>query len=651
MGNVTSVTPPSRSVHAFGYTPVNLTETYTSPSAPATHYAYNKDRQLISVSRPDGTAIGLTYDQAGRLATMTTPHGEYQHTYSAVTGALASVSAPDGASLAFGYDGALLTSTTWSGAVAGSVAHSYDNDFRVVSENGAGYQYDNDGLLIAAGGLSLAYDSRNGLMTGTHIAACEDLLSYDEFGDMTRYAATAGAAEMLAVDYQRDSIGRITGMQERVAGAASAPRTFEYDGAGRLIRVKSGSAVVAEYDYDGNGNRTAYRAVTNSATATYDGDDRLLTYGDTVFTYTANGELASKTTLGQTTTFDYDVLGNLRHVGIPGRAIDYVIDAQNRRVGKKVDGVLTQGWLYGDQLRIVAELDGTGASVARFIYGSRSNVPDLMIRGGVTYRLVTDHLGSPRLVVNTTDGSILQRMDYDEFGRVTLDSNPGFQPFGFAGGLYDRDTGLVRFGARDYDPHVGRFVSKDPIGFAGNSANLYSYSFNDPVNFGDPSGLLTVPFVGWVDVGENAGAAALEQWADHITDPNTTGLDLIGSYIGGFFAALWTPCTSDRTFTTLSVAYGANTYVGRSFYQYYPANNAAYNSRYLTRGAGWKAPYSTGTQAAEKLSLPPWNQGTAVQKVPNAWNQWVGGPRMGGAAPKFGHTGGGTEYVIGGWPQ
>ena len=63
------------------------------------------------------------------------------------------------------------------------------------------------------------------------------------------------------------------------------------------------------------------------------------------------------------------------------------------------------------------------------------------------------------LVIDTATGTIAQRMDYDEFGNVTTDTNPGFQPFGFAGGIYDRDTGLVRFGARDYDPATG----VDPI--------------------------------------------------------------------------------------------------------------------------------------------------------------------------------------------
>ena len=83
-------------------------------------------------------------------------------------------------------------------------------------------------------------------------------------------------------------------------------------------------------------------------------------------------------------------------------------------------------------------------------------------------------------------------MDYDEFGNVTLDTNPGFQPFGFAGGIYDRDTGLTRHGARDYDPETGRWTAKDPIQFMGGHTNLYAYVFNDPINKFDPLGLFTL---------------------------------------------------------------------------------------------------------------------------------------------------------------
>jgi len=142
-----------------------------------------------------------------------------------------------------------------------------------------------------------------------------------------------------------------------------------------------------------------------------------------------------------------------------------------------------------DALNPMAELDGTGAVIARFVYGSQPNVPDYMVKGGVTYRIIADHLGSPRLVVDTATGAIAQRMDYDAFGNVLSDSNPGFQPFGFAGGLYDRDTRLVRFGARDYDPEVGRWTAKDSIRFLGGNANLYGYVVGDPVRAIDPVGL------------------------------------------------------------------------------------------------------------------------------------------------------------------
>ncbi len=183
----------------------------------------------------------------------------------------------------------------------------------------------------------------------------------------------------------------------------------------------------------------------------------------------------------------YDALGNLTHVTLPdGRQIEYVIDGQNRRIGKKVNGTLVQGWLYQDQLNPVAELDGAGNVVARFVYGTRPNVPDYMVKGGITYRILSDHLGSPRLVIDQATGTVAQRLDYDEFGQVT-DNNPGFPPFGFAGGIYDADTDLVRFGVRDYDGGNGRWTGKDPIRFFGGE-NLYAYAVSDPINLVDLEG-------------------------------------------------------------------------------------------------------------------------------------------------------------------
>lgn len=87
-------------------------------------------------------------------------------------------------------------------------------------------------------------------------------------------------------------------------------------------------------------------------------------------------------------------------------------------------------------------------------------------------------------------GNVIKKIIYDSFGNVLSDSNPTFSvPFGFAGGLHDKDTGLVGFGYRDYDPEIGRWTAKDPILFAGGNTDLYGYVQNDPVNWIDPEGL------------------------------------------------------------------------------------------------------------------------------------------------------------------
>jgi RHS repeat-associated protein len=99
-------------------------------------------------------------------------------------------------------------------------------------------------------------------------------------------------------------------------------------------------------------------------------------------------------------------------------------------------------------------------------------------------------LGSPLFVIDTSTGTVAQELDYDDFGNIIFDTNPGFQPFGFAGGIYDNHTKLTHFGARDYDAETGRWTSKDTIKFAGGDMNLYGYVIGNPVNWIDPWGLV-----------------------------------------------------------------------------------------------------------------------------------------------------------------
>jgi RHS repeat-associated protein len=457
----------------------------------------NLDKQPTVIHRPDGSTIHFTYDSAGRVATTTYPKGPdasdgnitVTRSYHPTTGNLSGMTASDGQSLAYTFDGRLPLSTTWSGTVAGSVSRIYDNNFRVVSEsvNGANtvaLGYDDDGLLTSVDGLTITRDATNGLIGDTALGSVTNHRTYDSFGKIATYEAKFGTTSLYAVSYVRDSLGRIETKTETIQGTTTV-WGYAYDTGGRLWQVTKDGVLVSVYGYGVNGNRLTKTTSGGTETATYDDQDRLLTYGKWAYTYTANGELRTKTdtTIGDVTTYSYDGQGNLRRVSLPdGRVIEYVVDGENRRVGKKVNGTLVRRWLYKDSLKPAAELDGSGAIVARYANG-------LVIKGTNTYRVVADHLGTPRLLIDRTTGAVVQRLDFDEFGQVTSDSNPGFQTFGFAGGIYDPDTGLVRFGARDYDPAIGRWTAIDPIRFQGGQSNLFVYVLTDPVNAVDPTGL------------------------------------------------------------------------------------------------------------------------------------------------------------------
>jgi RHS repeat-associated protein len=555
--NLVGLTPPGRDEHAFGYNTVDRMTAYAPPAvpevpAPATTYSYNRDRQVTRIARPDGALIEPVYHPAsGLLDRLQSPEGEYRYGY--LPGRrVASIEAPGGVTQSFTWDGGLLSGASVAGPIAGSVGYSYDPNFWLtgLSVNGQAqtFGYDNDGLLthVEAGGhtLNLARDPLNGLLEGSTLGLATDTWSWNAFGEPLGYEARYGSLPLFAASYSRDKLGRIITRSETVTGA-SGSESYGYDSAGRLETVTRSGQTASRYTFDANGNRESHRIgatsrlrgqsfpclgdLTGSAdvlvVGSYDAQDRMQSYGTCTYAYTGNGELTRRTDTasGQTTTYRYDVFGNLRQATLPdGSELAYVIDGQHRRIGKRVNGTLVQGFLYQSQLNPVAELDGSGNVIATFVYAERANLPSLMFKAGRGYRIVADHLGSVRLVIDLADGSVAQRMDYDEYGNVVEDTQPGFQPFGYAGGIYDRDLGLVRFGARDYDPISGRWTAKDPIGFAGDDSNLYAYVGSDPVNYIDSTGEFA--FVPWL-IGIGAGMAldwvidnylapAIQDWLD-----------------------------------------------------------------------------------------------------------------------------------------
>ncbi len=520
VGNLVSLHPPGTPLHEFTYKKTDFNTRYMPPAlvgvdSTASRFEYNKDGQLTRMVRADGADVNLSYNsQKGRLDAITIARGVLNLGYSSTTGQVTSITSPDGVTLTYGYDGPLVTSEQWSGGIPGSQAvtlgRKYNIDFRdsvetLTSASDISYTYDNDGLLKSAGILTCHRRSVDGAIDSSHVSsisgAIECSLDYDpDYGDLSnlRYRhSTQGV--LFQQSLARDVLGRITHLSELAFGTSREWR-YSYDNAGRLYGVLLGVGgatpeTLATYGYYDNGNRSRVVHFSGNVpmsidSAHYDLQDRLKDFGTAQVTYTAAGELKTKIASGgATTSFAYDELGNITSVRLAtGDSVKYVVDGANRRVGRKLNATWTNGWIYENTLRPAAELDANGAIINRYIYGANGLSPSLLIHGGATYRVITDYLGSVRGIVDIATGAVAQSRTYDPWGELMASTGGSFQSLGYAGGLADTATGLVRFGARDYFPAAGRWTARDPLGFRGGSSSLAEYADNDPVDAVDPTG-------------------------------------------------------------------------------------------------------------------------------------------------------------------
>ena len=512
-----------------------MNESYTPPAVagiadPATRYQLDHDRLLTHVSRPDGMDVTLDYGAStGQLLSLTQPRGVTRFGYDARSGQLTSTISPDTVSEAFAYDGPVLTSETWSGAVAGSVSRTLGTAYRdsteTVSAGGVSstvtYGYDGDGLLTSVDSTGAPWHyaitrDANGLPSGTVLAegagAVTSQAGYNGYGELESLTYWIGAAPLFQQVIEHNQVGQVTAIEESWYGGPTTRRAYGYDLAGRLDSVAVAGVALRRYDYDslraGNGNRTAERDGDGNliAAGTYDAQDRMTSYGNATYAYTAGGDLASRIMGGDTTGYAYDGLGSLVDVRLPGGdSLRYVMDGQGRRVGMKRNGIWQRRWLYGGAIPPLAELDASGALLNRYVYATLGHAPDLVLHGDTAYRVVTDQLGSVRAVVRASDGAIVQRTDYDAWGVVTADSGGAFQSLGYAGGLMDRATGLERFGARDYESGVGRWTVRDPSGAVDGAQSLYAYAAGSPCTLIDEAGLWPIGL--FVDVWKAKGKA------------------------------------------------------------------------------------------------------------------------------------------------
>jgi RHS repeat-associated protein len=182
--------------------------------------------------------------------------------------------------------------------------------------------------------------------------------------------------------------------------------------------------------------------------------------------------------------------GKTKTMNLPNH---YLYNANNQRTAKLLNDQIEEKYLWLNKTTLLAIYDKDDNLITRFYY-SGDRVPYKVKHLNQIYYLSYNHIGSLKQITDTK-GQTVKSIIYSAYGNIIEDTNPNLNiPIAFAGGLYDKDTKLIKFGYREYDSQIGRWITKDPIDFSGGDSNLYGYVLNDPINFVDPSGehLITI---------------------------------------------------------------------------------------------------------------------------------------------------------------
>jgi RHS repeat-associated protein len=409
------------------------------------------------------------------------------------------------------------------------------------------YLWDVYGRVINSGSLNIIRRPFSGEITTINNGNIQETRTYDDWSLLTEQKVKYNGAEIYKADYLYDGMQRIKQLNEMVAGITTQ-FNYQYNARGQLEEVLKNGIVAEQYAYDNFGNRTTVNLNNVNYTYLNNAFNQANKYSWTQagvakyreFNYNNAGQLTetvSKTgsTITSNKNFSYDVFGNLNTVNWASQNLEFKYDAFDRQIATYLNGAAKRKLVYGVGYLPLGELNENDRIINTFVYADQ-NTPILMRKGSVDYYIVSDIRGSVRMVVKATDGNVLQKMEYDAFGKVVSDDNPGYTPFGYAGGLYEYRTDLVRFGARDYIAEIGKWSAEDPIGFLSGGFNDYAYVSNDPINYVDPSGLEDI-VVGANEQGYNShhsmvtalGNAGKDRAWHHIVNQNSANIAQFGN--------------------------------------------------------------------------------------------------------------------------
>jgi RHS repeat-associated protein len=388
-------------------------------------YTYDVDGNRLTVQYPSGTAFNYTYTNRNQVASIKP----------GLSGGTAVVS------YAFDASGNITNRALDNGTSTAYTVDDVNRDTAVVHNlqpTGTAKRFD------------YAYNSVNDVLAVQRDSALGDAYQYDLTQEITRYA-------------QNGTVNLSNG----TIATPAADTNLTFDGCGNQTSLSLNGNNGGTFTVDYLNEYTAF----NGQSLTYDSDGDVLTYNNWTYVYDAQNRLTSAGNGTVTASFYYDGL--------------------NRQIARSINGVITFSAWDGDWA-ILEEYGTSNTVTQKYLQGYHGLVKTL--QDNIYY--YQDELGSTSHVAGGT-GALIESYQYDLYGKPRVYNasgvyQPGATPQGkdlFTGQRWVVEIGLYDDRNRFMSPDLGRFLQPDPIGFKGDSSNLYRYCGNDWANRSDPMGL------------------------------------------------------------------------------------------------------------------------------------------------------------------
>ena len=523
LGDLVSVTDAKGNIMSMTYDALGHKITMNDPDMHNVSYEYDALGQLIKQTDAKNIAFAFTYDVLGRPSTKSradTGMDKVAYTYDLAAasnskGRLSQVEYLSGEA-EFGYDvlGQETSVAKTMGSDMYSVKRAYDALGRLKSleypdgKTSVIYGYDAAGQVntVTMKVLTNGVQVSRPIITAVEYTAngSIQMITYGN-GAVATYAYNPVMIQLLRqrimnkdgmtvqlIGYAYDAVGNIIYSENNNGNAKS----YSYDSLNRMVTSQDGADALRIYRYDELGNMIQKDGLTYTYGANGAGAHAVTSISDgSSMTYDANGNMASYRTVAKTQYYTYDTFNRLVKVegvdaGTARRYLlaQYVFDGDGGRT-KKIAYANYGGTVTNYVGELMEETDGL---LTDFVFLGPTRVAAY---DGTKIRwFVGDHVGSTGFVLDE-DSAVKEKIAYTPWGEVKsfekYDNTPEVAWFYFTGKRLDDETGLYYFGARYYNPKIGRFITPDTIVQAvlnPQTLNRYSYCNNNPVNLVDPTG-------------------------------------------------------------------------------------------------------------------------------------------------------------------